>query len=110
MRKLIGKEVTGIVYDQSGITFQLKDQTEIKYSAEGDCCSHSFIESIDTPEVFQDCTILEACSESGEQKTVNDWEEHKWTFYKFRTTKGWATLSFRNESNGYYDGWLQEVI
>ena len=58
------------------------------YQAYGDCCSHSYIESIDDLEVLQDCTMLSMESVSGDTIDITDYEVHKWTFYKFKTTKG----------------------
>lgn len=79
----------------------------LKFYASGDCCSHSYIESIDDISVLQDCEILRVTEERGETKEVDDFNYIKWTFYKFKTNKGVATLSFRNESNGYYNGCLE---
>jgi len=109
LSKLNGLNIKKTEYDEQYLTFTLNDGSKIKYYAEGDCCSSSFIESIDDLDVLQDCVILSTESVSGEQIDANDYEVHKWTFYKFKTNKGYATLSFRNESNGYYDGYLEEV-
>lgn len=84
----------------------------IMFYAFGDCCSSSFIEDIDNLEVLQDCTLLDIQRESGEYRNNTPDDEYScdfsaWTFYKFKTNKGNSTLSFRNDSNGYYNGDLQ---
>jgi hypothetical protein len=104
---MIGKKVKNTQFTEENLTFILEDGTKITYNAVGDCCSSSYIESIDDLDVLQNCEILEMQAVSGEEKEVSDYDFHKWTFYKFKTTKGYATLSFRNESNGYYDGYLE---
>jgi len=37
----------------------------------------------------------------GEEKYGSD-DSHTWTFYKFATAKGYVTLKWYGESNGYY--------
>lgn len=103
---LIGRNCLSMKYDTESITFDL-DNERLDYIAVGDCCSSSYIESIDDESVFDDSVILEVSVESGQAEEVDEFDIHKWTFYKFKTTKGYATLSFRNESNGYYDGYLE---
>lgn len=109
--RIVGKKVKETVYNEKLLSFTLDDNSKIEYEPVGDCCSQSFIEDIDDLEALQNCEILSLDIERGESKEFENkfsWVEdvHKWTFYKFKTTKGYATLSFRNESNGYYDGEL----
>lgn len=105
---LIGKKIISIEWDEKTIRFNLIGHS-VLFEAIGDCCSSSYIESLDNPEIFQDSTFIGVESVEGETKDIEDWEVHKWTFYKFKTDKGMCTLSFRNESNGYYDGYLEIV-
>lgn len=100
-------EVISTFFTEKDITFILRDGDVLVYNAVGDCCSSSFIEDIDDLQVLQNCKFLEVSSVSGETKEIEDCEVSKWTFYKFKTTKGYATLSFRNDSNGYYNGNLE---
>lgn len=37
----------------------------------------------------------------GEYKTT-DWGDEQWTFYKFASAKGYVTVRWYGESNGYY--------
>jgi len=63
---------------------------------------------LDDPSVFKDAKILDIQVITGETKEIEDeFVVHKLTFYKFITDKGFCPLSFRNESNGYYNGYLQ---
>lgn len=113
---LKGKEIITAAWDESKITFYTKGDliTEagtFVFNAVGDCCSHSYIESLDNPEIFNNAIFESVTIVSGKEKTVKtdkwDSDVHKWSFYKFKTSKGMCTLSFRNESNGYYDGSLE---
>ena len=103
---LKGKEILSVEWSEQTLRFNLKGDAAC-FEAVGDCCSSSFIESLDNPEVFKDAIFESVESVEGEQKELDDFDVHKWTFYKFKTNKGMCTLSFRNESNGYYDGHLE---
>lgn len=101
--------VASTSYTEESLNLTLSNGSKIEYRAIGECCSSSFIESIDDLSVLQDCTIFDVQIVEGESKDVDDYSVHKWHFVKFKTSKGWATLSFRNESNGYYDGQLELI-
>lgn len=105
---ILNKKIKKITHNSDNLTFILADSSRVSYKAVGDCCSKSYIEDLDNPEIFNDSILLSVESESGQKKEISDWDIHKWTFYKFKTDKGMCTLSFRNESNGYYDGWLEK--
>ena len=112
---LKGKKISSVEWNEETLRFNLPGEA-IAFKAEGMCCSSSYIESLDNPEIFKDATFLSVESVEGETKEVKSEDEdnwgqdvHKWTFYKFKTDKGMCTLSFRNESNGYYDGYLKRI-
>lgn len=95
--------------DTDGIRFHLENG-HIDFRAYGDCCSTSYIEDLDNPDIFSDAIFESFETIEGESKEdPNGYDEHKWTFYKFKTSKGLCTLSFRNTSNGYYNGHLELV-
>ncbi len=98
-------ELKSVTFTEEDLLINLTNGKTIKYTAVGDCCSSSYIESLDNPEALQNTLLISTEEVQGEQKEM-DYETHKWTFYKFKTTKGDCTLSFRNESNGYYNGYL----
>lgn len=108
--KIKGQKIKAITYSEDGqdLTFTMEDESTVKYEAYGECCSSSYIEDIDNPEIFINANLIDVDVVYGESKNV-DYEVHEWTFYKFKTDKGMATLSFRNESNGYYGGSLELV-
>jgi hypothetical protein len=104
-KDLKNKKIQSIIWDEQNIIFNTQNGP-VEYEAYGDCCSSSFIESLDNEEIFKDSVLESVEAVSGDQKDIDDYYVHKWTFYKFKTDKGMCTLSFRNESNGYYDGSL----
>ncbi len=102
------KQILSVEYSEDNLRFNLKEDA-IVFEAVGDCCSSSYIESLDNPEIFNNAKFISVESVVGETKENGEYEIFKWTFYKFKTDKGMCTLSFRNESNGYYDGHLELV-
>jgi hypothetical protein len=67
-----------------------------------DCCENVEIEEIigDLIDLIgTPLTMAEEVTESGENK---DWESYTWTFYKMATLKGYVTIRWLGESNGYY--------
>lgn len=105
---LIGRVINAVyvAVDGSAIRFDMLDGEPIVANAYGDCCSHTWIENVETPE-----NLLGTVSE------VEDLDLHKADkeedynliqFYgcKISTEKGSSTLDYRNESNGYYGGTL----
>lgn len=66
-----------------------------------DCCEDVYIESIDgdlTDLIGEPLVMAEEAYQEGE----SDWGTSTWSFYKFATTKGYVTIRFFGESNGYY--------
>lgn len=78
---------------------------------EGDCCSQSYFTKeaqfadlvgakiIAVEEVEQPDDFVEYNTENTESLI--------WSFLKFTTDKGHFTVDWRNDSNGYYSGWLE---
>jgi len=99
---LLGKTLTSV--EQRGndeILFVTESGESYLMYHEQDCC-----ESVSVEEVIGDLkdlvgapiTMAEEVSQNGE----NDWGTQTWTFYKFATNKGYVTLRWLGESNGYY--------
>lgn len=101
---LVGKEVVAVFLASDGgaIKFVLIDNTSIIARADGDCCSHTWIENVQLPEnmigtvrAVEDIDMPISMERDGELK-----------FYgcKITTEHGSCVIDYRNESNGYYGG------
>ena len=118
--KLEGKSILAIRKNDNG-NFLLIDteKTTLKFLAEGDCCSSSWISSVDTPTSLEKVVSVEEkdVGRTTQKEAEAEYEkEHEWPakcltlyFYEIKTDKGSYTIEMRNESNGYYGGWLEFV-
>lgn len=101
---LLGKTLSKIENENDEIIFRTTDGEVYKMYHEQDCCESVWVEEIvgdledllNSPitmaeEVTQDGSDDDDCSES-----------RTWTFYKLATNKGYVTLRWCGESNGYY--------
>jgi len=111
---LCGQIVTNIeVIDgdrDNEIIFTLKNGEKYKLYHASDCCESVEIEDVcgDWNDLI-DTPILLAEEVEHESDTTPEGCEHKeyedsytWTFYKLATVKGYVTVRWYGESNGYY--------
>lgn len=80
------------------------------WEAQGDCCSASYINEITglgtlTYEVLQDVREVPMPNNADDGPDVYT----QLYGYHFMTRLGTSALVFRNESNGYYGGWLERL-
>lgn len=79
---------------------------------EQDCCEEVYIKDIcgnlshllDSPITMAECIVNEG--NIGE----DEWGTGTWTFYKLATVKGYVTITWHGESNGYYSETVDFVI
>lgn len=106
---LMGKTIESVwmAEDNKAIKFCIKGGEEIIAKTDGDCCSDTWIESLEMPENMIG-TVREAHDvDMPEVPGVNNEENYALTrFYGFRivTERGISTMDYRNQSNGYYGG------
>ena len=103
------------------IIFSFQDGSKIRFGVVGDCCSKSWIEHLEKPYDLLGATItsIEDSSgvpwdghECGEESSYTRacGHEHLQVYNtKFETNKGTIVLEYRNDSNGYYGGWLERL-
>ena len=124
---VIGKAVDTVELNKETdrITFKFLDGTERGYGVKGDCCSHSWIEHLEMPDDVRGA-VIQSVDDGGE---VEPWDGHvcverqydddykvteegcghdSLAVYntRFRTNKGDVVFEYRNDSNGYYGGYL----
>lgn len=103
-------KVENVVFKQndSKMMFVDADGRELVFELEGDCCSHSYFDNDCKLDVGD---ILGHTIKKIETNCVGDGErDHTVTLIYMTvitTDKGHFTLSWRNDSNGYYSGWLK---
>lgn len=108
---LMGKTLTNVeVKDESNeydtrnceIYFHTSEGEVYLMFHEQDCCESVVIEDIagDLDDLIgSPITMAEEVIQEGEP---DDWGTSTWTFYKFATIKGYVTIRWIGESNGYY--------
>lgn len=111
IKELLGKTIIEIVGAETGreeIIFRCSDETSYKMYHEQDCCESVTIEDIcgDISCLLNSpITMAEDISSDyidSDPYGNDDWGTHVWTWYKFATIKGYVTIRWYGESNGYY--------
>lgn len=104
---LLGRKIVAVhlAKDKKALRFDVEGGEPIVARADGDCCSDSWIEALDTPELLIGGTVTDVediAMPVGEQET----EDGLIQFYGCRITtdRGSCVIDYRNESNGYYGG------
>lgn len=105
---LVGKTVTAIYLasDKMAIKFDVAGEEPVIARCDADCCSHTWIEHVELPALGTPFTVS-AVSDL-ELNADLDTQDGELAFYglKIVTDKGDMIVDYRNESNGYYGGWL----
>ena len=113
MKNLIGKTVKEIKLGENertqrdSITF-CTNEGDLTYDAYGDCCSNSYIHEIDGRNALIGYEVLDVIAHESKEFWDKDHCDLMQVYnYDIITKVGTCTLDFRNESNGYYGGWLE---
>lgn len=103
---LVGKTLTMVelATDKKAIRFTV-DGEPVVAKCDGDCCSSTWIESIEMPAGGLPAKILAVEDlNMPEQPQAAEYEVIAYYGLKLTTDKGDLVLDYRNESNGYYGG------
>jgi hypothetical protein len=106
--ELLGKTLTCVKVEEDQISFNTKTEQFKLYHSQ-DCCENVTVEDIvgdisdliGTPILQAEEVISE--NKNPEGVTVPNYQDSfTWTFYKLATMKGYVTIRWYGESNGYY--------
>lgn len=107
--ELLGKTLVAITGADEGnneIIFECSDGSKYRMYHEQDCCESVLIEDICgyiKSLVGNPLTMAEDISNTMDIPAVDEWVDScTWTWYKFATVKGYVTIRWYGESNGYY--------
>lgn len=84
------------------------DQGEVRWRADGECCSTSWFETVDVApgRVLDVSILLLGGAPLNGVPTVEDCDRVKYYGISITTTGGRGVVDFRNDSNGYYGGYV----
>lgn len=101
---LLGKTLSKIDNSRDELIFTLNEGTQCKLHHEQDCCEGVSIEGIDGD--LKDLIgnpLTQAEEVSNEDYPAPEHaDSYTWTFYKMATVKGYVTIRWLGQSNGYY--------
>ena len=104
---LVGKVIKEmkIAKDKEALLFVCEDGDHI-VMCDADCCSYTWIESVDLPALGFPCKVLSQRDLDLDMEPLENEKFECCQFYghEITTDKGAITIDYRNESNGYYGG------
>ena len=105
--KLIGKKIVDvkIAEDKLAMLFICDNGEELVVRVDADCCSYTWIESVEMPALGLPFTII-GCEDLA-MPDLGDMPGCDYVQYygaKITTNKGDMVIDYRNDSNGYYGG------
>ena len=103
--------VEGYEKDSQELHFHCKNGSIVTFYHEQECCESVWLEDGDglasEVDIFTNCDwcefeVVEKGNGDGVQQLDKYDDSYTWTFYKFRTNKGYDTIRWYGTSNGYY--------
>jgi hypothetical protein len=121
--KLVGKKITKIRMDEEFLVFETDGDEVHAFTVEGDCCSHSYFfdfygvrQLLEGGKVTSTEEVDLSPGDPGYRAETFEVENGEWEdtqVYGFRISvehrlfgEVSGVMSFRNDSNGYYGGWM----
>jgi len=104
---LLGETIDTIKYNgEDKIEFFTKSGKHYRMMHQQDCCESVWVEDIigDIADLIGSPILMaEEVTKTPDDEDPHDYHESAtWTFYKFATQKGYVTIRWMGESNGYY--------
>lgn len=104
---LIGKTIAEVLIadDKEALLFVTIEGEKLVARVDADCCSHTWIESVELPALGFPFTVVD-CEDLDGVKEAEDIDYNYIQYYgaKLTTDKGDLVIDYRNSSNGYYGG------
>lgn len=104
---LVGKKIVDvkIAEDKEAMLFVTDSGDNLIVQVDADCCSHTWIESVELPALGLPFTVI-ACDDldMGKEPEEIDYDYVQFYGAKITTDKGDLVIDYRNSSNGYYGG------
>ena len=109
---VIGKKIADITYqDDENVILWFADVPKgLHLNLEGDCCSHSYFADRTHFTDLIGTTINDVEHRSNGSIDEEYFDVTSLHCLVFITDKGHFTIDWRNDSNGYYDGWVNFLI
>lgn len=110
LNDIVGAVVTGVKIDASKEFMRVDtDKGAFDFVAVGDCCSNSWFEHLNGVSNIIGGTVIEKPVLRVDGEVISQEKEYDVTeqyITQLKTDKGVLDIEFRNNSNGYYSGWL----
>lgn len=101
--EMLNQTFTSVRSDEESVTFENDKVRYILYHQQ-DCCESVVVEEIigDLDDLENLPLLIAREDTNAEGEELPNSESYTWTFYNFATYKGYVTIRFLGESNGYY--------
>lgn len=107
---LEGKIIDSVKHDIGSIRINFQDGSFLRGVVDGDCCSYSWIEYCLVPGNVEGARVLSKAFAHGkpvEHPMETPECDHKEFYSEYlATSAGHIVVEYRNESNGYYGGYM----
>jgi len=99
--------------DKTVLVFEFEDGGKAEFTAEGDCCSHSWFEHLEAPDTVEGLEVLAVEDQRMEhgwdgEEDMGDYLQSYQTILRLNNGES-IKVEYRNSSNGYYGGYLERV-
>lgn len=103
---LEGRTINSIALAEDAMAILFRtDKGDVVAQADGDCCSHTWIESVSMPARGFPAHVLKVDHlDMPDLGGGDEWSEIAYYGLKIVTNQGDIIIDYRNESNGYYGG------
>lgn len=104
---LLNQTLSDCEIDCDSVVFTLVNGDKYQLYHRQDCCESVSVEDVigDVQDLIGSPLLMaeESTSDSNPPDTHKKWQDSfTWTFYRLATIKGYVTIRFYGESNGYY--------